>query len=156
MLDCPKLYYEEGLLKHWPLAETVSKQARCYISLLQKVYILSLNQIYLLAHYSHYIAARTKPLHTFNQLQPHGVSSDRLRTLDISHMRNALPGGDINVHPNLNGLKVIGQFQSTNQLERNKKVRAAGKLYVSTHIYTSQGFDASSSIRIGIQASIVS
>ncbi|KAL5608429.1 hypothetical protein FOBRF1_008926 [Fusarium oxysporum] len=51
-------------------------------------------------------------------------------SFDMSHMRNALPGDDTNAYQSFDGLDVMGQFRSTNQLERDKKVGAAGELYV--------------------------
>ncbi|KAF5710614.1 hypothetical protein FGLOB1_5378 [Fusarium globosum] len=49
---------------------------------------------------------------------------------DMTHMRNALPGGDMNSYQSFDGLDIMGTFRSTNQLERDKKVGAAGELYV--------------------------
>ncbi|CVK88266.1 uncharacterized protein FPRN_02199 [Fusarium proliferatum] len=49
---------------------------------------------------------------------------------DMTHMRNALPGGDTNSYQSFDGLDIMGTFRSTNQLERDKKVGAAGELYV--------------------------
>ncbi|KAF5538359.1 ATPase-like ATP-binding domain-containing protein [Fusarium mexicanum] len=51
-------------------------------------------------------------------------------SFDMTHMRNALPGGDTDAYQSFDGLDVMGQFRSTNQLERDKKVGAAGELYV--------------------------
>lgn len=61
-------------------------------------------------------------------------------SFDMTHMRNALPGGDMNSYQSFDGLDIMGTFRSTNQLERDKKVGAAGELYVSNLIYTSQVF----------------
>lgn len=61
-------------------------------------------------------------------------------SFDMTHMRNALPGGDMNSYQSFDGLEIMGTFRSTNQLERDKKVGAAGELYVSNLIYTSQVF----------------
>ncbi|KAI1011281.1 hypothetical protein LB504_002188 [Fusarium proliferatum] len=61
-------------------------------------------------------------------------------SFDMSHMRNALPGGDTNSYQSFDGLDIMGTFRSTNQLERDKKVGAAGELYVSNLIYISQAF----------------
>ncbi|KAF5570430.1 ATPase-like ATP-binding domain-containing protein [Fusarium phyllophilum] len=49
---------------------------------------------------------------------------------DMTHMRNALPGGDTDAYQSFDGLDIMGHFRSTNQLERDKKVGAAGELYV--------------------------
>lgn len=51
-------------------------------------------------------------------------------SFDMTHMRNALPGGDMNSYQSFDGLDIMGTFRSTNQLERDKKVGAAGELYV--------------------------
>ncbi|KAF5228970.1 hypothetical protein FANTH_14368 [Fusarium anthophilum] len=51
-------------------------------------------------------------------------------SFDMTHMRNALPGGETDAYQSFDGLDVMGQFRSTNQLERDKKVGAAGELYV--------------------------
>ncbi|KAF5624990.1 ATPase-like ATP-binding domain protein [Fusarium sp. NRRL 52700] len=51
-------------------------------------------------------------------------------SFDMTDMRNALPGGDTDAYQSFDGLDVMGQFRSTNQLERDKKVGAAGELYV--------------------------
>ncbi|KAF4494384.1 ATPase-like, ATP-binding domain [Fusarium agapanthi] len=51
-------------------------------------------------------------------------------SFDMAHMRNGLPGGDSDAYQSFDGLDVMGQFRSTNQLERDKKVGAAGELYV--------------------------
>ncbi|KAF5680457.1 hypothetical protein FDENT_8396 [Fusarium denticulatum] len=51
-------------------------------------------------------------------------------SFDMTHLRNALPGGDTDAYQSFDGLDVMGQFRSTNQLERDKKVGAAGELYV--------------------------
>ena len=56
---------------------------------------------------------------------------------DMTHMRNALPGGDTNSYQSFDVLDIMGTFRSTNQLERDKKVGAAGELYVRNLIYTS-------------------
>lgn len=53
-------------------------------------------------------------------------------SFNMSDMRNALPeGGDTSAHGSFDGLGVMGRFQSTSQLERDKKIGAAGELYVS-------------------------
>ncbi|KAH7131532.1 hypothetical protein B0J13DRAFT_529518 [Dactylonectria estremocensis] len=51
---------------------------------------------------------------------------------DMSGLRGALSGGAENAaeHESFDGLDVISRFRSTNQLERDKKVGAAGELYV--------------------------
>ncbi|KAF5723346.1 hypothetical protein FMUND_1980 [Fusarium mundagurra] len=51
-------------------------------------------------------------------------------SFDMTHLRNALPGGDTDAYQSFDGLDIMGQFRSTNQLERDKKVGAAGELYV--------------------------
>ncbi|KAF5578414.1 hypothetical protein FPANT_10022 [Fusarium pseudoanthophilum] len=51
-------------------------------------------------------------------------------SFDMTDMRNALPGDDTDAYQSFDGLDVMGQFRSTNQLERDKKVGAAGELYV--------------------------
>ncbi|CZR37438.1 uncharacterized protein FPRO_02302 [Fusarium proliferatum ET1] len=51
-------------------------------------------------------------------------------SFDMTHMRNALPGGDTNSYQSFDGLDIMGTFRSTSQLERDKKVGAAGELYV--------------------------
>ncbi|KAF5970597.1 hypothetical protein FBULB1_9625 [Fusarium bulbicola] len=51
-------------------------------------------------------------------------------SFDMTHMRNALPGGDTDAYQSFDGLDMMGQFRSINQLERDKKVGAAGELYV--------------------------
>ncbi|KAF5659023.1 hypothetical protein FHETE_9651 [Fusarium heterosporum] len=51
-------------------------------------------------------------------------------SFDMSHLRNALPGTDANAYASFDGLDFVGHFRSTNQLERDKKVGAAGELYV--------------------------
>ncbi|RBR16331.1 hypothetical protein FVER53590_05926 [Fusarium verticillioides] len=51
-------------------------------------------------------------------------------SFDMTDMRNALPGGDTDAYQSFDGLDVMGQFRSSNQLERDKKVGAAGELYV--------------------------
>ncbi|QGI77141.1 unnamed protein product [Fusarium fujikuroi] len=51
-------------------------------------------------------------------------------SFDMTHMRNALPGSDANSYQSFDGLDIMGTFRSTNQLERDKKVGAAGELYV--------------------------
>ncbi|KAF5589156.1 ATPase-like ATP-binding domain-containing protein [Fusarium pseudocircinatum] len=51
-------------------------------------------------------------------------------SFDMTDMRNALPGGDTDAYHSFDGLDIMGQFRSTNQLERDKKVGAAGELYV--------------------------
>lgn len=54
-------------------------------------------------------------------------------SFNMSDMRNALPsrGDDTAAYESFDGLEVMGRFRSTNQLERDKKVGAAGELYVS-------------------------
>lgn len=52
-------------------------------------------------------------------------------SFDMTDMRNALSGGDTDAYQSFDGLDVMGQFRSSNQLERDKKVGAAGELYVS-------------------------
>lgn len=62
-------------------------------------------------------------------------------SFNMRDMRNALPeGGDTSAHGSFDGLGVMGRFQSTSQLERDKKIGAAGELYVS-------GFPCSKSMR---------
>ncbi|XEU94732.1 hypothetical protein FSHL1_000016 [Fusarium sambucinum] len=51
-------------------------------------------------------------------------------SFDMSDLRSALPGGDINAYESFDGIDVMSRFRSTNQLERDKKVGAAGELYV--------------------------
>lgn len=54
-------------------------------------------------------------------------------SFDMSDMRNALPeGGDTSAHGSFDGLGVMGRFKSTSQFERDKKIGAAGELYVSS------------------------
>ncbi|KAH7166472.1 hypothetical protein EDB81DRAFT_713041 [Dactylonectria macrodidyma] len=51
---------------------------------------------------------------------------------DMSDLRGALSGGAGNSaeHESFDGLDVMSRFRSTNQLERDKKIGAAGELYV--------------------------
>lgn len=63
-------------------------------------------------------------------------------SFDMSHMRNALPSSDTDAYESFDGLDIMGQFRSTNQLERDKKVGAAGELYVSNLTCTLQVSEA--------------
>ncbi|KAJ3546237.1 hypothetical protein NM208_g2100 [Fusarium decemcellulare] len=51
---------------------------------------------------------------------------------DMSDIQNALPGvtGHADAYDSFDGLDVMGRFRSTEQLERDKKIGAAGELYV--------------------------
>ncbi|KAF5001525.1 hypothetical protein FGRMN_996 [Fusarium graminum] len=51
-------------------------------------------------------------------------------SFNMSDLRNALPGSGANAYESFDGLGVMGLFRSTSQLERDKKVGAAGELYV--------------------------
>ncbi|KAF4468849.1 ATPase-like ATP-binding domain [Fusarium albosuccineum] len=53
-------------------------------------------------------------------------------SFDMSDMQSALPGvtGLADVYESFDGLDVMGRFRSTKQLERDKKIGAAGELYV--------------------------
>lgn len=46
---------------------------------------------------------------------------------DMSSLRDALPGGEIT---SFDGLDAMNRFRSTSQIERDKKIGAAGELYV--------------------------
>lgn len=52
---------------------------------------------------------------------------------DMSNMRNALPEGEGNFE-SFDGLEIASRFRSSSQLERDKKIGAAGELYVSIGI----------------------
>lgn len=54
---------------------------------------------------------------------------------DLSGLRDALPdSGEPNSYLSYDGLDVLSRFRSANQLERDKKIGAAGELYVSTYM----------------------
>lgn len=61
-------------------------------------------------------------------------------SFDMSDIRNALPDGNTDAHESFDGLDVMSQFRSANQLERDKKVGAAGELYVSNSRLYVAGF----------------
>jgi hypothetical protein len=51
-------------------------------------------------------------------------------SFDFSELLEALPN-DRHVANSYDGTEVFGRFQSSSQLERDKKIGAAGELYVS-------------------------
>ncbi|CAF3608899.1 unnamed protein product [Fusarium graminearum] len=51
-------------------------------------------------------------------------------SFDMSDLRNALPNDDTNAYESFDGLDLVSRFRSTSQLERDKKIGAAGELYV--------------------------
>lgn len=54
---------------------------------------------------------------------------------DLNDLRDALPdSGETNSYLSYDGLDVLSRFQSTSQQERDRKIGAAGELYVSTII----------------------
>lgn len=60
---------------------------------------------------------------------------------DMSDLRDALSGaGNADAYESFDGLDVMNRFRSTNQLERDKKVGAAGELYVSNSACTRRVF----------------
>jgi hypothetical protein len=50
---------------------------------------------------------------------------------DLQDLRDALPGGYSDAYEGFDGLDVLNRFRSTSQQERDKKIGAAGELYVS-------------------------
>jgi hypothetical protein len=50
---------------------------------------------------------------------------------DLHDLRDALPGGYLDTYEGFDGLDVLNRFRSTSQQERDKKIGAAGELYVS-------------------------
>lgn len=55
-------------------------------------------------------------------------------SFDMSDLRNNLPGQLMDsTFESFDGLDIVTRFRSTNQLERDKKVGAAGELFVSTY-----------------------
>lgn len=50
---------------------------------------------------------------------------------DLHDLRDALPGGYSDAYEGFDGLDVLNRFRSTSQQERDKKIGAAGELYVS-------------------------
>lgn len=50
---------------------------------------------------------------------------------DLHDLRDALPGGNSDAYEGFDGLDVLNRFRSTSQQERDKKIGAAGELYVS-------------------------
>ncbi|KAM0380433.1 hypothetical protein ACHAPK_001030 [Fusarium culmorum] len=63
-------------------------------------------------------------------------------SFDMSDLRNALPNDDTNAYESFDGLDLVSRFRSTSQLERDKKVGAAGELYVSDPTCTLQYSEA--------------
>lgn len=56
-------------------------------------------------------------------------------SFDMSDLRNNLPGQlRDNTFESFDGLDIVTRFRSANQLERDKKVGAAGELFVSTYL----------------------
>ncbi|KAI6760419.1 hypothetical protein HG530_009279 [Fusarium avenaceum] len=49
---------------------------------------------------------------------------------DLHDLRDALPGGYSDAYEGFDGLDVLNRFRSTSQQERDKKIGAAGELYV--------------------------
>lgn len=54
---------------------------------------------------------------------------------DMSNLRDVLDGLDEDAFESFDGLDVVSRFRSANQLERDKRVGAAGELYVSKFFY---------------------
>jgi hypothetical protein len=50
---------------------------------------------------------------------------------DLHDLRDALPAGYLDAYEGFDGLDVLHRFRSTSQQERDKKIGAAGELYVS-------------------------
>ncbi|WXC42498.1 hypothetical protein QX201_002273 [Fusarium graminearum] len=63
-------------------------------------------------------------------------------SFDMSDLRNALPNDDTNAYESFDGLDLVSRFRSTSQLERDKKIGAAGELYVSDPTCTPQYSEA--------------
>lgn len=64
--------------------------------------------------------------------------------INTSGMRDTLSGGarHADAYESFDGLDVVGTFRSTNQLERDKKIGAAGELFVSNILHTTRVFKA--------------
>lgn len=77
-------------------------------------------------------------------------------TINSSGRRDTLSSGGrhADAYESFDGLDVVGKFRSTNQLERDKKIGAAGELFVSKILRIARVLKTNGGFRLGLRAPI--